>query len=57
MNTVPNRILMPLGLVAGLMLATGHMGGALALAVAAGVCAWIVRSDGLEHDLHRSHEA
>ncbi|MGQ5489729.1 hypothetical protein ACUH78_12865 [Thauera sp. ZXT1-4] len=57
MEAILARIITPLGLLAGFLLATGHTGGALALSVAAGACAWLVRSGALQHDLHRSREA
>jgi hypothetical protein len=57
METALTRTLMPLGLLAGLMLATGHTGGALAVAVAGGACTWMTRADALKRDLRRPHRA
>ena len=42
---------MALGLLAGLMIGTGHIGGGLAVAVAAGASAWMTRAEAVKRDL------
>lgn len=51
MESATTRSLMALGLLAGLMIGTGHIGGGLAVAVAAGAGLWMVRADAVRHDL------
>lgn len=50
MESKINRVMMGLGLVAGLMIGTGHAGGGMALAVAAGAAAWLTRIDASSRD-------
>lgn len=52
MESRTTRSLMGLGLLAGLLIGTGHIGGGLAIAVAAGAGLWMARADALKHDLH-----
>lgn len=51
MKSTTTRSLMALGLLAGLMIGTGHIGGGLAVAVAAGAGLWMARVDSVRHDL------
>ena len=51
MEFTTTRGLMALGLLAGLMIGTGHIGGGLAVAVAAGTGLWLARADSVKHDL------
>jgi hypothetical protein len=51
MPSLGSRGLMALGLLAGLMIGTGHPGGGLAVAVAAVAGVWMARSDALRRDL------
>ena len=51
MEFTTTRCLMALGLLAGLMIGTGHIGGGLAVAVAAGAGLWMARADAVKHDL------
>ena len=51
MNAVITRTLAALGLVAGLMIGTGHVGGGLAGAGAAGASVWLARADAVKRDL------
>lgn len=50
METGTTRSLIGLGLIAGLMIGTGHVGGGLAVAVAAGAAAWLGRAEALRSD-------
>ncbi len=50
METGTTRSLIGLGLIAGLMIGTGHIGGGLAVAVAAGAAAWLARAEAFEGD-------
>ena len=51
MQTIPSRVLLILRLLAGLMIGTGHPGGALAVAIAAGAGIWMARADSVRRDL------
>jgi hypothetical protein len=51
MESATTTSLMALGLLAGLMIGTGHIGGGLAVAVAAGAGLWMLRADSVRHDL------
>lgn len=51
MESNTTKSLMALGLVAGLMIGTGHIGGGLAVAIAAGAGLWMARADAIKHDL------
>lgn len=51
MQTITSRVLLALGLLAGLMIGTGHPGGALAVAVAAGAGIWLARAESVRRDL------
>lgn len=50
MEPKTNRVMMGLGLVAGLLIGIGHAGGGVALAVAAGAAAWLMRTDASARD-------
>ncbi len=50
MQSINTRALMALGLLAGLMIGTGHVGGGLAVAIAAGAAVWLTRSEALKRD-------
>ena len=51
MESATTKSLMALGLLAGLMIGTGHIGGGLAVAVAAGAGLWQARAEAVKHDL------
>ena len=51
MESTTTKCLMALGLLAGLMIGTGHIGGGLAVAVAAGARLCMPRADAVEPDL------
>jgi len=51
MQTITFRALLTLGLLAGLMIGTGHPGGALAVAIAAAAGIWMARADSVRRDL------
>ncbi len=51
MPTITSKLLLTLGLLSGLMIGTGHPGGALAVAVAAGAGIWMARVDSVRRDL------
>ena len=51
MQTITFRALLTLGLLAGLMIGTGHPGGALAVASAAAAGIWMARADSVRRDL------
>jgi hypothetical protein len=51
MKTISSRSLMAFGLLAGLMIGTGHPGGGLAVAVAAVAGVWMARAEALRRDL------
>lgn len=51
MATLTSKSLMALGLFAGLMIGTGHVGGGLVVAIAAGASAWMSRAEAVKHDL------
>lgn len=50
METGTTRSLIGLGLIAGLMIGTDHIGGGLAVAVAASAAAWLGRAEALRSD-------
>ena len=54
MQTITSKVLLALGLLAGLMIGTGHPGGALVVAVAAGAGIWMARADSVRRDLRRA---
>ena len=54
MQTITSRVLLALGLLADLMIGTGHPGGALVVAVAAGAGIWMARADSVRRDLRRA---
>lgn len=45
------RVLMGLGLMAGLLIGTGHTGGGLAIVVAGAAAAWMLRAGKFGHDV------
>lgn len=45
-----NRVMMGLGLFAGLLIGTGHPGGGVALAIAAVAAAWLIRAEAWARD-------
>ena len=51
MKAKTTRSLMALGVLAGLMIGTGHIGGGLAVAIAAGAGLWMARAESVKHDL------
>ena len=51
MQTITSKVLLALGLLAGLMIGTGHPGGALAVAIAAAAGIWMARADSVRRDL------
>lgn len=50
MATIGTRALLALGLISGLMIGTGHIGGGLAVSVAATAAAWLARAGTANHD-------
>ena len=51
MESTTTKCLMALGLLAGLMIGTGHIGGGLAVTVATGAGLWVARADAVRDDL------
>lgn len=45
-----NRLLMGLGLIAGLLIGAGHIGGGAGLVIAAATAVWLLRSDAARGD-------
>lgn len=52
MTSISSKGLMAFGLLAGLMIGTGHPGGGLTLAVVAAAAVWMARAEGVQRDLH-----
>lgn len=52
MKSISSKGLMVFGLLAGLMIGTGHPGGGLTVAVAAAAAAWMARAEGVHRDPH-----
>ncbi|MFC5771266.1 hypothetical protein [Thauera sinica] len=48
-----NRVLMGLGLLAGLLIGVGHSGGAMVVVITAATAVWLLRSDAERSDRPR----
>ena len=51
MKPTTRKSLLALGVLAGLMIGTGHIGGGLAVTVATGAGLWVARADAVRDDL------